>query len=311
MTLSHARARLRHGLGVLGRASGVVSARARNWARPPLTVASQPTACNAMFSRRRALDLAPERQSLESEDLYLFDAMRSPRLHGQIVFEYGTLLRASRSWAGLAVLDIGTGRSTFPRWMVRRGASAVTLELSQPVEVPAPGFHARVDRLIRLDDAQPLGVFGSMRTLPFADSRFDVVTSISVLEHLDTDLPRRTYVPYDQQTGRLGEAIDEMVRVAKPGGLVYITSECCDYGRATVDHWRGAYYYDEGPPLSAAWPVADVRALFYDRLVARGCELVGGLQFDAADIADPDRWTFRGPYFSGFCVLARKGRRAH
>ena len=40
--------------------------------------------------------------------------MNSPRLEGQIVFEYGTLLRALERWSGLRVLDVGTGRSTFP-----------------------------------------------------------------------------------------------------------------------------------------------------------------------------------------------------
>ena len=97
-----------------------------------------------------------------------------------------------------------------------------------------------------------------------------------------------------------------MIRVTRPGGSLYLTSECCDYTRATTDNWRGAYYYDEGPSLSAAWPVQDVPRLFYDYLANRGCTPTGGVQFNPGDIDDPRRWTSRGPYFSGFSLLARK-----
>jgi SAM-dependent methyltransferase len=145
-----------------------------------------------------------------------------------------------------------------------------------------------------------------MRALPFAEASWDLVTSMSVVEHLDTDLPARTYVPYEEQQRRLAEVLDEMIRVTRPGGHLYVTSECCDYERATTDAWRAAYYYDDGPALSAAWPVNDVTRLFYDYVAERGCTLTGGLQFNPDDIADKRRWTSRGPYFSGFSLLARK-----
>ena len=58
--------------------------------------------------------------------------------------------------------------------------------------------------------------------------------------------------------------------------------------------------------MSAAWPVRDVPRLFYDYVEQRGCTLVGGVQFNPDDIADPRRWTSRGAYFSGFSLLARK-----
>ena len=106
-----------------------------------------------------------------------------------------------------------------------------------------------------------------MRDLPFADNSFDLVTSLSVVEHLDTDLPARTFVPYDEQQRRLARVLDEMIRVTKPGGHLYVTSECCDFSRATTDRWKPAYYYDDGPALSGAWPVEDVPRLFYDYVV--------------------------------------------
>jgi SAM-dependent methyltransferase len=296
-------ARAAYGWRVLEKASGVLRARLRAGAAAPARAA---VPFNGMFSRSVLPALQAERSTLECFDLYLFDVMNAARLRGQIVFEYGTLLRAIDSWRDLSVLDIGTGRSTFPRWMSRAGAVVTTFDLGTPVEQGAGGFQQRVDAFVRRKPERLQAVVGSMRCLPFADASTDLLTSLSVVEHLDTNLPERTYVPYDEQQRRLGVVLDEMIRVARPGGSIYLTSECCDYERATTDNWRGAYYYDDGPALSAAWPVRDVLRLFYEYVVDRGCTLVGGLQFNPDGIADANCWTSRGPYFSGFSLLARK-----
>jgi SAM-dependent methyltransferase len=296
-------ARASYGWTVLGRASGVLRARLRGRAAE---AARATVPFNAMFDVDTVAALEPERSALERFDLYLFDVMNAPRLRGQIVFEYGTLMRAISSWRGVRVLDIGTGRSTFPRWLSRAGAIVTTFDLATPAEHAAGGFHERVDQMVRKSPGVLRGVCGSMRTLPFTDASLDLVTSLSVVEHLDTDLPSRRYVPYDEQKRRLAEVLDEMIRVTRPGGRLYLTSECCDYERATTDSWRGAYYYDEGPPLSAAWPVHDVPRLFYDYVAQRGCDLTLGVQFHPDGIADARHWTSRGPYFSGFSLLARK-----
>jgi SAM-dependent methyltransferase len=259
-----------------------------------------------MFDTTRLETFENERKALAGFDLHLFDVMNSARLRGQIVFEYGTLLRAMDRWQGRRVLDIGTGRSTLPRWMSAQGATVTSFELAAPVEQVSSDFQHRVDSLIARRPGVVREVAGTMRSLPFADATFGLVTSLSVVEHLDTDLPDRAYVPYDEQRRRLEQVLEEMVRVTAPGGLVYITSDCCDYTRATTDAWRDAYYYVDGPPLSGAWPVRDVRELFYDYLSERGCALVGGCQFAPDGIGRPEHWTWRGAYFSGFSVLARR-----
>jgi SAM-dependent methyltransferase len=306
MTMGKARTidRIRYGWRVLGFASGVLSARTRR-VRPIVDTTAR-RGFNEMFHSSLPAAFEPERAELEQFDLYLYDVMNSRRLEGQIVFEYGTLLAATERWSDRRVLDIGTGRSTFPGWMSGKGAIVTSLDLATPAERLPGGFQERVNGIV----ARPRGairqVAGSMRCLPFADNSFDLVTSLSVLEHLDTNLPERTFVPYEEQKRRLAETLDEMIRIATPGGVIYITSECCDFDRATADAWKPAYYYDEGPELSGAWPVRDVAPLFYDYLAARGCTLVGGVQFEASNIGRPEYWSWRGPYFSGFSLLARK-----
>ena len=290
---------------VMGLASAVLLARVRR-INGGVDGADRPPSANVMFSAAIPPALQPERSTLERFDLYLYDVMNSPRLQGQVVFEYGTLLRAINRWTGWQVLDVGTGRSTFPHWMSREGASVTTFDLSNPAEPGFGGFQERVNDIVGRRPGAVRGVAGSMRCLPFAGACFDLVTSLSVVEHLDTDLPDRTFVPYEEQQRRLAQVIDEMIRVVKPGGYVYITSECCDFERATTDLWKPAYYHEAGPALSGAWPVHDVARLFYEYVANRGCALVGGVQFAASNIDRADHWTWRGPYFGGFSVLARK-----
>ena len=297
--------RLSYGWRVIGQASGVLFARLRPLPRSTKD-ADRTLPANVMFNAMIPPALGAERAALERFDLYLHDVMNSPRLQGQIVFEYGTLLRAIDRWSRLRVLDIGTGRSTFPKWMSREGAVVTTFDLAKPAERSWGGFQERVNDVVGRRPGALHAVVGSMRGLPFDDASFDLLTSLSVVEHLDTDLPDPTFVPYDEQQRRLGQVLDEMIRVAKPGGYIYITSECCDFERATIDRWKPAYYYDEGPALSGAWPAQDVPRLFYEYLADRGCALVGGVEFAPSNIAREDHWTWRGPYFGGFSVLARK-----
>lgn len=301
------RQRLDYGRRVIGLALGMERARLSRHSTPPGAPAPIPR--NAMFSRRRLDALERHRHALETFDLYLFDIMNSVRLRGEKVFEYGTLLDGIARWDGLRVLDVGTGRSTLPQWMTHHGSSVTTLDLPTPAEDRWGGFQERVNRIVSRPAGAIAGLAGSMRQLPIADGCIDLLTSLSVVEHLDTDLPDRSYVPYAEQCRRLDEFLEEAIRVVAPGGHIYLTSECCDFERATSDAWRQSYYYLDGPPLSGAWPVQDVRALFYDFFAARGCTLVGGVQFEPAAIADPDSWSFRGPYFSGFAMLAQKDSR--
>ena len=97
------------------------------------------------------------------------------------MFEYGTLVHAIPNWRHLRVLDVGTGRSTFPEWMTFQGARVTPLDLATPAEDRRGGFQERINDLVARRASHLTGVAASMLCLPFPDGSFDTVTSLSVV----------------------------------------------------------------------------------------------------------------------------------
>jgi SAM-dependent methyltransferase len=271
-------------------------------------------AWNNLHAQKNLSLLAREKALLETFDLYLYRTLNTSYLRGQIVFEYGTLLNHLRDWRGLRVLDVGAGRSSLPRWMAMQGASVVAFEYPDQVEKPALGWRGRINKWVQRRAPEPELAYGTMLQMPLPDKSFDLVCSLSVIEHLDTNLPDLRYVPYPEQKRRAVQTLCEMVRVTRPGGLLYLTSECCQYRVATSDTWQNSYYYKQGPDrdlkeprFSSAWPVDEIPEIFHETLKNLGCELVGTNALDPASLdGNPEYASFRGPHFSAFCLLARR-----
>jgi len=96
--------------------------------------------------------------------------------------------------SGAWVLDVGGGPGYFAQGFRGAGARYTALD-------------ADLGELSGLGEPEPGTVLGSGMELPFADGSFDVTYSSNVLEHVPD--PWRM--------------ADEMVRVTKPGGLVFIS----------------------------------------------------------------------------------------
>lgn len=99
------------------------------------------------------------------------------------------------------------------------------------------GFNARLGELVKL---------------PFADQSFDVVTAKHTLEHTPFAL----------------EALAELKRVLRPGGVVFLVVPDVDYWKGLLMPRRGSYYR----PDRLGWQ----HSIYYsDRTLAEACTKVG------------------------------------
>jgi GT2 family glycosyltransferase/SAM-dependent methyltransferase len=104
------------------------------------------------------------------------------------------------------VLEVGGGRSGLARLLYPR-ARVTTIDVDEEHAT------AEVNR-----DPQVRFVVADAADLPFPDAFFDVVTFFDVLEHIPAD----------------ARAVDEALRVLRPGGFVLVTSPS--------QHWRFPFY---------------------------------------------------------------------
>ncbi|MFF0518760.1 methyltransferase domain-containing protein [Actinomadura nitritigenes] len=113
--------------------------------------------------------------------------------------EAGTLLSwMGRDLRGKRVLDVAGGDGYWAGRARRRGAHAVSIDLARNKMV-----YGRT-----LADAPALIECDALR-LPFGDGSFDAVLSVCAIEHFDDG----------------GKSLDEMARVLKPGGEIFMSAD--------------------------------------------------------------------------------------
>lgn len=116
------------------------------------------------------------------------------RFYGTLAADSVAQVRQFAPLDGAWVLDVGGGPGYFANRFRDAGATYTALD-------------ADLGELSGLGDPEPGTVLGSGMALPFADGSFDVTYSSNVLEHVPD--------PWLMA--------DEMVRVTKPGGLVFLS----------------------------------------------------------------------------------------
>lgn len=136
------------------------------------------------------------------------------------VWEYPWLWSAvlgKLDWRGKRLVDLGTELSPLP-WVIARLGAHITLVETHSDLVPT------WDKLrSELDVQADFKEAGSER-LPLPDASADVVTSFSVIEHQP-----------DKQL-----AIDEVVRVLKPGGIFAVSFDVCEPAMGmSFPEWNG------------------------------------------------------------------------
>lgn len=158
-----------------------------------------------------------------------------PETLGIRAWEYGKLLAGIDNFENKKFLDVGTGGSRLPEYLTSLGAKVTCLDIENPLE--------KSSEIINM-------VYGSMTKLQFTDNSFDVVICISALEHLDMkDGYGKTYKK-DEYYRRAIKSVEEMKRVTKKGGWLYLTTDfflpCqkSDNWPLSINKIRGAFEWE-------------------------------------------------------------------
>ncbi len=134
------------------------------------------------------------------------------------------------SWRDLNVLDIGCGGGFTCEFIAKKGAAVSGIDLSD-VSIETAMIHAKESDLV-IDYRG-----GTAENLPYEDDRFDVITCVDVLEHVE-DVPK---------------VIAEVKRVLKPGGVFLFDSINKTFKSKLIMIWLLEYIKKEIPKGTHDW----------------------------------------------------------
>ena len=253
---------------------------------------------NTFIDKGELALLARETSEVAAFDSYLKNRLSDSAIDGLKVWEYGKLVRFIGDFGGLQVLDVGPGDSTFCLFLAKKGASVVTIDYPQPMAPDKEGFRRRCRE-------ESVAVHcGNMLQMPYQNDKFDLITCISTIEHLDVT-PNWQPIPYPDFIALTRRALVEMGRVLKEGGYLYITSDAYEPQRQRTDNWSLSAIYDG---IGAAYSIHDIEDVFVNTIRQAGLSLVNGCDYRPGLVLhDPQRCNYRGRYFTTFGVLAQKG----
>lgn len=258
---------------------------------------------NTFFSRSRLKELRGHVHRAAHADERLLKRFAESRIEGLRAWEYGTLLAYLHGLperGGFEALDVGSGGSAFPEYLVKSGnaGSMTTLDLPDAFEQPAAAG-ARVRQ-----------VAGSMLDMPFESHSLDLVTCISAIEHLDgnpalhhRDPEAHPMLAYDEYIERTGRAVRELARVVRPGGHLYLTTDVFLSDLQRTDAWAKG----RGGPIRSAYRFGAIEQTFLPAVADAGLQLAGTPHFGRALLEDSeDCSTYRGRYFTTFALVAHR-----
>jgi SAM-dependent methyltransferase len=182
---------------------------------------------------------------------FLVEQTDPERFYGDLSDDTVALLSGYTRLTGASVLDVGAGPRQFAAAFDAAGARYVGLDVA----------------VGDLADAAAPDVVGVGERLPFADASLDVVMSSNVMEHVR----------------RPGAVAREMVRVVRPGGLVFISYT------AWASPWGG---HETSP-----WHVfgGEYAARRYQRVHGRPPKNRFGSSMFAARVGEGVRWARSQP----------------
>ena len=173
------------------------------------------------------------------DDILAACSMEKKPISEHIVGPGQTYIHASKQWeypyaiehintmgtGPLRVADVGGGRGALPWYLAQKGHAVTVYDINYfwdhegNIDVENQFFHFAKTHGFKAD-------FGSVFNIPADDNSFDVVTCISVIEHV-------LWKEY---------AIKEMLRVLKPGGRLILTYDLVQSDASTQDAFRAEIF---------------------------------------------------------------------
>ena len=221
-----------------------------------------------------------------------------PGSGGIRAWEYG-VFAAHVPLAGRSLLDVGCGRSWFGFYCASQGAQVRLFDLPDSFE--ASDKFARVAQRRRIPFDR-----GRMTHLPYPDHSFDIVLCVSAIEHLHqrSDDPDRC-VPHKEFLALTLTALQQMARVLKPGGLLYLTTDFFDPKRQFTDAWTGTKKNGE---VWCAYRIEELHSLFLPTLEKTALKFAAEPDLRPSLISTPGRNNYRGRHISTANLLLEKSR---
>ena len=255
-----------------------------------------PVECG-FYDRRTLGTLAPFTRDMERFHPKLRNMLKEH--FGVRKWEYGMMIRGLPDLAGKDILDIGSGPSFLPVYLSRRIRSRVTvLDLPQPFTIESS------EMTRRMEDAGVTLTIGDMRDMPFPDESFDVVTSISVIEHLSHSADHESFPARDSFFRDTKRTLLEMHRVLRPGGWIYLTTDAYIPGRVDRDLWAGKLL--DGDPYGA-YPIGMIGEIFLQPLREAGALFPYPANYGAERLLESQRWSsYRNRFMTVLNLFAQK-----
>lgn len=163
---------------------------------------------------------AGEQRAAKVEELFeriapRYDLINDLQSFGLHRYWKKALVELARANPGDKALDVCCGTGDIAKALAQREAEVVGLDFCQRMLE----FSGKADRAVR---PNPVYVRGDAMSLPFPGESFDIVTVGYGLRNLSS----------------WGRGLDEMVRVAKPGGRILVL----DFGKPDNALWRTLYF---------------------------------------------------------------------
>lgn len=263
---------------------------------PVVSLRDQTIEVNSFFN---SADLQKSRQKIRDMrhlDRHFRRHLDEQGIKGLRLWEYSVLLCSLQTFKGRKILDVGSGRSLLCLFLKRQGADVITFDLPVSFQWIDPVVWKKKKR------HGVKHVSGNMLRLPFADESFDLVLSISAIEHLQQITKGVAAKPYNTFLEDTGNGLREMARVVKKRGYVYITSEIYDPQLQKGDRW-----WNQGDEVACAYRCGDLDHVFIETLQEASFAFDREYNYDFNLVrSNEKRCNYRGRYITTFALLMTK-----